>query len=250
MANLGIEPASKVRFAFWGAEELGLLGSSTTSTALTRRAARQDLANLNFDMLGSPNFVRFVYDGDGSDTGPAGPARIGADRGHLHRLLRLAGPGVPTRRAFDGRSDYGPFIAVGIPAGGLFTGAEGIKTAGAGGVYGGTAGEPYDPCYHQACDTSQREHAGPGEMGDAAAHAVSSPRQVRPVRGRQPPVPASARRRTARSSTLTGTSAADTSRATSASRGPVASSGPRSAAGARGRPGHHGRGRSARSARG
>ena len=55
--------------------------------------------------------------------------------------------------AFDGRSDYGPFIAVGIPAGGLFTGAEGIKSAQEAAIYGGTAGVAYDACYHRACDT-------------------------------------------------------------------------------------------------
>ena len=51
--------------------------------------------------------------------------------------------------AFDGRSDYGPFIAVGIPAGGLFTGAEGIKTAQKAAIFGGTAGIAYDICCHQ-----------------------------------------------------------------------------------------------------
>lgn len=55
--------------------------------------------------------------------------------------------------AFDGRSDYGPFIATGIPAGGLFSGAEGIKTPEHAAKYGGTAGAPFDACYHQACDT-------------------------------------------------------------------------------------------------
>ena len=65
----------------------------------------------------------------------------------------FASQGLATEpTAFDGRSDYGPFIAVGIPAGGLFSGAEGVKTAEEAAVYGGTAGEPYDPCYHQACD--------------------------------------------------------------------------------------------------
>ena len=54
---------------------------------------------------------------------------------------------------FDGRSDYGPFIAVGIPSGGLFTGAEGIKTPEEAAIWGGTAGDQYDPCYHLACDT-------------------------------------------------------------------------------------------------
>ena len=53
---------------------------------------------------------------------------------------------------FDGRSDYGPFIAAGIPSGGLFTGAEEIKTPEQAQRWGGTAGQPYDPCYHQACD--------------------------------------------------------------------------------------------------
>ena len=56
---------------------------------------------------------------------------------------------------FSGRSDYGPFIAVGIPAGGLFTGAEGVKTAAEAELFGGTAGQPYDPCYHLACDTTR-----------------------------------------------------------------------------------------------
>jgi Zn-dependent M28 family amino/carboxypeptidase len=54
--------------------------------------------------------------------------------------------------AFDGRSDYGPFIDVGIPAGGLFTGAEQPKTAAEAILYGGVAGAAYDPCYHQFCD--------------------------------------------------------------------------------------------------
>ncbi len=53
---------------------------------------------------------------------------------------------------FSGRSDYGPFIAVGIPAGGLFTGAEGVKTEEEAARYGGVAGAAYDPCYHAACD--------------------------------------------------------------------------------------------------
>jgi Zn-dependent M28 family amino/carboxypeptidase len=62
---------------------------------------------------------------------------------------------------FTGRSDYGPFIAAGIPSGGLFTGAEGIKTAEEAAIWGGTAGLAYDPCYHQACDTfaNNNDHA-------------------------------------------------------------------------------------------
>jgi Zn-dependent M28 family amino/carboxypeptidase len=74
---------------------------------------------------------------------------------------------------FSGRSDYGPFIDVGIPAGGLFTGAEGVKTAQEAADYGGTAGLAYDPCYHQACDTyANNNDTALEQMSDAAAHAV------------------------------------------------------------------------------
>jgi hypothetical protein len=74
---------------------------------------------------------------------------------------------------FSGRSDYGPFIAEGIPAGGLFTGAEGIKSDRQAAIYGGTAGTAYDPCYHQACDTfANNNDQGLDEMSDAAAHAT------------------------------------------------------------------------------
>jgi len=74
---------------------------------------------------------------------------------------------------FNGRSDYGPFIAAGIPAGGLFTGAEGIKTAAQAATYGGTAGAPYDPCYHLACDTyANNNNTALDQMSDAVAHAV------------------------------------------------------------------------------
>ena len=58
-----------------------------------------------------------------------------------------------TTRAFDGRSDYQAFIEAGIPSGGLFTGAEEVKTAQQAAIWGGTVGEQFDPCYHLACDT-------------------------------------------------------------------------------------------------
>ena len=127
-------------------------------------------------MLGSPNFVRFVYDGDGSatadpdDAGPAGSAEI-----EQTFLSYFASQGLATApTAFDGRSDYGPFIAVGIPAGGLFSGAEGIKTAAQAAIFGGVAGEAYDRCYHQACDTiSNVNSVGLDQLADGAAHATA-----------------------------------------------------------------------------
>ena len=125
-------------------------------------------------MLGSPNFVRFVYDGDGDPTGTAGPA--GSAEIEQMFLDYFASQGLATEpTAFDGRSDYGPFIAEGIPAGGLFSGAEGIKTAEQAQIYGGVAGEAYDRCYHEACDTITQHQQRPAldQLADGAAHATA-----------------------------------------------------------------------------
>ena len=147
-----VKPRNKVRFAWWGAEESGLVGSNFYVDNLSQEGQDQIALYLNFDMIGSPNFVRFIYDGDGSDFGLVGPP--GSDIIEYFFEDFYGDNGLasdPT--AFSGRSDYQAFINVGIPAGGLFTGAEGIKTPEQAGIYGGTAGEQYDPCYHLACDT-------------------------------------------------------------------------------------------------
>ena len=161
-----------VRFAFWGAEESGLLGSEHYVANLSDANLAKIYANLNYDMLGSPNYVRFVYDGDGSDTDPAGPPGSGEIEKVFTDFFDSKGlASDPTE--FSGRSDYGPFIAVGIPAGGLFSGAEGVKTPEQAAVYGGTAGEAYDPCYHQECDDITNLNTDAlNELGDAAAHAT------------------------------------------------------------------------------
>lgn len=167
---------NKVRFAWWGAEELGLLGAQEWVYDLydANPAALSDIAMyLNFDMVGSPNFVRFVYDGDNSTgegvDGPAGSAQIEQLFTKYFTSQGLASEETP----FDGRSDYGPFLEVGIASGGLFTGAEGLKTAEQAATYGGTAGVAYDPCYHQACDDRGNiSEQAIDEMSDAVAHAV------------------------------------------------------------------------------
>jgi Zn-dependent M28 family amino/carboxypeptidase len=172
MAEQKIKPRRQLRFAFWGAEEFGLLGSEHYVGTLPLDELNKIYANLNFDMVGSPNYVRFVYDGDGSDTDPAGPPGSGEIESVFTRYFSSQGlASEPTE--FSGRSDYGPFIAVGIPAGGLFTGAEGVKTAEQAAIYGGTAGAAYDECYHQACDTMTNLNVNAlNEMSDAAAHAT------------------------------------------------------------------------------
>jgi Zn-dependent M28 family amino/carboxypeptidase len=172
MAKLGIKPVNQVRFAFWGAEESGLWGSQRYVESLTGKQLHRIALNLNFDMVGSPNFVRFVYDGDGSAFGSDGPSGSGTIEDTFNDYFSSKGLATaPTE--FDGRSDYDAFINAGVPAGGLFTGAEGIKTPAQAAVYGGTAGAPYDPCYHKACDTILNlSSTALDQMSDAAAHAT------------------------------------------------------------------------------
>ena len=185
MAELGIEPRNKVRFAWWGAEESGLIGSQFYVDSLTKRQLKDIAVNLNFDMVASPNYVRFVYDGDASDTESTGSTGSGVVESVFTDYFDSVGlESEPT--AFDGRSDYDAFVAVGIPAGGTFTGAEDVKTPEEAAIYGGLAGVPYDPCYHAACDTFDSVFGSPpglpalagngakglGEMIDAGAHAV------------------------------------------------------------------------------
>jgi Zn-dependent M28 family amino/carboxypeptidase len=149
-----VKPRNTVRFAWWGAEESGLVGSIAYVNGLSQEEIDDITLYLNFDMIGSPNYVFFVYDGDDSDGVGAGPGPEGSAQ--IEELFEsyYTQVGEPFKGTdFSGRSDYGPFIAVGIPSGGLFTGAEGVKTDEEAAIWGGTAGEQYDPCYHLACDT-------------------------------------------------------------------------------------------------
>jgi Iap family predicted aminopeptidase len=117
----GRAPGARVRLAFWGAEELGLIGSRRYVSELEPEEREEIAAYVNLDMVGSPEPARGVY----SDADP-----------QVEQLLRrLVGPGAEEENA-GGRSDHAPFQRAGIPVGGLFTGA----------------GEPHDPCYHRACD--------------------------------------------------------------------------------------------------
>ncbi|MFD0899115.1 M20/M25/M40 family metallo-hydrolase [Actinomadura sediminis] len=195
--KLGPKVRNQVRFAFWGAEEEGLIGSQHYVDTLPQDR-RDDIALvLNFDMLGSPNFVRFVFDGDNSagQNNVEAPAGSGAIEHAFNEYFAARGLRTdPT--PFNGRSDYNAFITVGIPAGGLFTGAEGLKTPEQAAVYGGTAGEPYDPCYHSECDRYGNVNLrGYDQMVDGAAAITQkfahstltvngnalAPQQARPV---------------------------------------------------------------------
>jgi len=169
-----VKPRNKVRFAWWGAEESGLVGSTYYVNNLSEEERNKVSLYLNFDMIGSPNHVFFIYDGDDSDAVGAGPGPAGSAQIESLFETYYTMKGLPYKGTdFTGRSDYGPFIAVGIPSGGLFTGAEGIKTPEEAALWGGTAGQQYDPCYHLACDTFANNNDFALDVNsDAVAYAV------------------------------------------------------------------------------
>jgi Zn-dependent M28 family amino/carboxypeptidase len=142
----------KIRFGWWGAEENGLIGSTYYAHNLTDRQVKKIDGMLDYDMLASQNYVRFLYDGDGSDNpgleGPPGSGLIEKVQDDWFKAQGLQTERVP----FDGRSDYVGFTDRGIPAGGIFAGAEEVKTPEQEAIYGGAAGSWYDVCYHQICD--------------------------------------------------------------------------------------------------
>ncbi len=156
---LGSAPGIRnaVRFAFWGAEEIGLVGSKRYVASLNTDQLKDIALYLNFDMLGSQNPGYFTYDGDQS--APLGDGRVprvpegspGIERTFVGYLKSQGKTAQDT--SFDGRSDYEGFTMAGIPAGGLFSGADENKTADQAKLWGGTADAPFDPNYHKATDT-------------------------------------------------------------------------------------------------
>jgi Zn-dependent M28 family amino/carboxypeptidase len=173
--RLGIKPYNRIRFIWFSGEEQGLLGSQYYVDQLSKREVNDHLAMLDFDMLGSPNWGRFVYDGDGSDGGPAGPAGSGVVERVFSEWYAARGLYFETDE-FDGRSDYDGFTAAGLPAGGITTGADGVKTHPQWLQWGGIEGTIYDQCYHQLCD-SYPDNIDAAELDnsvDAVAHAVGT----------------------------------------------------------------------------
>ncbi|MEU0115936.1 M28 family metallopeptidase [Streptomyces bobili] len=161
VARTGYQPTKHLRFAWWGAEELGLVGSRYYVNSLSSANRARISGYLNFDMIGSPNPGYFVYDDD--------PA--------IEKTFKdyFAGIGVATEieTEGDGRSDHAPFKSAGVPVGGLFTGASRAKTAAQVTKWGGTAGQAFDRCYHSSCDTTANVNdTALNRNADALAHAV------------------------------------------------------------------------------
>ncbi|KAH8668465.1 peptidase M28 [Xylariales sp. PMI_506] len=136
-----------VRFAWWSAEEEGLLGSDYYAASLPPKENKKIRLFMDYDMLASPNYAYQVYDAT-NDANPVGSEELRDLYIDWYKSQGLNYTLIP----FDGRSDYDGFIRAGIPAGGIATGAEGVKTKQEQEQFGGKAGEWFDPCYHQLCD--------------------------------------------------------------------------------------------------
>ncbi|GAB2768047.1 M28 family metallopeptidase [Amycolatopsis magusensis] len=147
VAKQNLQPQKHLRFGWWGAEELGLIGSTRYVNSLTTAQRSLIKAYVNFDMTGSPNPAYFVYSSSGQPTGSSA----------IENTLKAGfqAKGVATEPTnVGGRSDHAAFARAGIPIGGTFSGAEGIKTSAQAQKWGGTAGQAYDRCYHRSCDTT------------------------------------------------------------------------------------------------
>ncbi|MEU9252949.1 M28 family metallopeptidase [Streptomyces sp. NPDC048270] len=161
VSRAGLQPTKHLRFGWWGAEELGLIGSKYYVNNLPAAERAKFSGYLNFDMIGSPNPGYFVYDDDPT----------------IEQTFKnyYAGLGVPTEieTEGDGRSDHASFKNVGIPVGGLFTGASNTKSSAQAQKWGGTAGQAFDRCYHSSCDnTANINDTALDRNSDAVAYAI------------------------------------------------------------------------------
>ncbi|MCX5060722.1 MULTISPECIES: M28 family metallopeptidase [unclassified Streptomyces] len=161
VSRAGYKPAKHLRFAWWGAEELGMVGSRYYVNSLSTANRSKISDYLNFDMIGSPNPGYFVYDDD--------PA--------IEKTFKdyFTGLGIATEPETegDGRSDHAPFKDAGVAVGGLFSGADYVKTAAQAAKWGGTSGRAFDRCYHASCDTASNiDSTALDHNSDAIAHAL------------------------------------------------------------------------------
>ncbi|WP_327305132.1 M28 family metallopeptidase [Streptomyces sp. NBC_01298] len=156
-----LQPTKHLRFGWWGAEELGMIGSKYYVNNLPAAEKSKISGYLNFDMIGSPNPGYFVYDDDPT----------------IEQTFKnyYTGIGVSTEieTEGDGRSDHAPFKSAGIPVGGLFSGADYTKTAAQAAKWGGTSGQAFDRCYHSSCDTTANiNDTALDRNSDAIAYAI------------------------------------------------------------------------------
>ena len=147
-----------LRFGFWGAEELGLIGSKRYVSGLKPKELGRIAAYVNLDMVGSRNGGRFLYAGDDAEA-VASTAR---------RVLGRAGVELQDTDLNKG-SDHASFDRAGVPVTGLFSGASEVKSSEQRRLWGGRSGAPFDRCYHRACDrVSGIDRRSLGQLGRGA----------------------------------------------------------------------------------
>jgi Zn-dependent M28 family amino/carboxypeptidase len=170
----GLKPKNTVRFAWWGAEEYWLVGSLAYVNDLSEEELADIGLYINLDMIASPNHYYAIYDADDSDHVAYGPYPQGSAA--IEKLFQTyySAREMPYHGVDpDGRSDYQSFLIKDIPVGGIFTGAEEKKSARQAEIFGGTALEPYDPCYHLPCDDMDNvDREVLNTNADAVAYAV------------------------------------------------------------------------------
>jgi Zn-dependent M28 family amino/carboxypeptidase len=179
-SQLGGSPSTRnaVRFAFWGAEESGVQGSSEYVRGLDADALDDIALYLNFDMLGSTNTGYFTYDGDGSartaaSTIDAPDGSAGIER-TFAGYLNLAGV-RPADMPLGISTDYDAFLKAGVPIGGTTTGSSQPKTEVQARLWGGRAGAAFDPNYHTARDNLDNVDARAlSIMGPSVAYGVGT----------------------------------------------------------------------------
>lgn len=136
-----------VRFAWWAAEEEGLIGSNYYAESLSESENQKIRVFMDYDMMASPNFINSIYDANNEEH-PNGSGNL---RDLYIDFYKSRGLNY-TLEVFDGRSDYVGFLDAGIPCGGIAAGAEGVKNKKLQEQFGGEVGKWFDPCYHQLCD--------------------------------------------------------------------------------------------------
>lgn len=161
VADQDLDTTQTLRFAWWGAEEVGLVGSGHYVDELPQDEVDKITGYLNFDMIASNNAGYFVYDDDAE----------------LEQVINgyFDEQGIATEpdTGADGASDHVAFLQAGIPAGGIFTGASRAMTEEQAEKWDGQAGEAFDNCYHRACDTTDNVNVTALDRNtDAIAHAV------------------------------------------------------------------------------
>lgn len=169
----GRHPANRLVFAFWGAEEYGLLGSQHYVDSLSAEERDDTELYLNLEMIGSSNHALFTLDPDAADPVTGQRPAPGSDAIARRLTDAFAAQG---RRSLpgpaDGRSDYVPFVGARIPTGGLYGGSFEAKTPEQAALWGGTAGAPYDSCYHLPCDRTDHYGREAAKLHGTAFHRV------------------------------------------------------------------------------